>query len=817
MQKKIYLLLSLWMVLQNAFAQSDIHGTIKSETGVAIENATVALKGTNHLTFSDKNGKFSFFNLKAATATLVVNHLGFYEYTRELPLTGNQQIEIVLFKKPIVTDEVLIQAVKLSNRLPGAENKLNKQALESNNNGKDVPQLLDLLPGVVITSDAGTGIGYSGLRMRGSDATRINVTINNIPVNDAESHALYWVDMPDLISSTDEITIQRGVGTSESGAASFGGNINLITDKLQDHAYAESNLSYGSFNTKKANFKTSTGFINNHFSFETRLSTIQSSGYIDRASSDLKSFYLSGGYFGTSSMLKFIMFSGKEITYQAWNGVPESRYKNDINGMNDYINRNGLDEEDAANLLNSGRTYNAYTYKNQIDHYQQDNYQIHFSHHVTPLLSLNIATHLTRGLGYYEEYKKNDRLSSYGISDVVIGDTIISRSNLVRRKWLDNYFYGFVYSLSYQKKNIEIKTGGGWNQYDGDHYGTLVWVNFMNDSLADKKYYFNNGLKTDYNHWIKTWYRFNYSWAAYFDLQYRFVSYRFTGFDQNFYNKRQLAEFNFINPKAGITFKRNEQENGWILIGIANKEPSRDDFTESTPASRPKHENLTDFEVGYEKQYSNFNVRINYYYMYYHNQLVLTGKVNDVGNYTRLNVPSSYRTGLEAEVNVKAGQRWLFQGNVSWNKNIIPRFEEYVDQYDIDFNYIGQKQLLYKNTTIAFSPEWIAAGSLEYAPFNNLKFSIAEKYVGKQFLDNTSSAHKVINAFAYTNVSLRWSTKLFKYIKSDLSLTVYNLFNTMYASNGYTYGYYYNNNRVDETFYYPQGGTHYLLSAKIRF
>lgn len=799
-----------------ASAQIDLNGTVKTENGKPLEGAIVSLDNTIHRTYTDQKGRYFLFNLKPGEYQLRVTLLGYYEYMQTIDLKSNIFSEVVLFKKPYVTDEVLVTTSRVTSETPVTQSTVSKAQIEENNRGKDVPTLMDALPGVVTTSDAGAGIGYTGLRIRGSDATRVNVTINGIPVNDAESQGMYWVDLPDILSSTGQIQVQRGLGTSVNGAGAFGGSVNMTTEQLSENAFAESNLSYGSYNTKKINLKAGTGLLKNKFSFETRLSKITSSGYIDRASSDLNSFYVSGGYYGNKTLVKAIIFSGKENTYQSWYGTPESRYKNDVQGMMDYISRNGLDEEDAANLLNSGRTYNYYLYPNQMDRYRQDYYQLHFSHQFSSVLTVNAALHLTRGIGYYEEYKKNQKLSDYGLSPVNLGDTIIKKTDLVRRKWLDNYFYGIIYGAKWEKDKLSVAFNGGFSQYDGDHYGDIIWSKYT--AVAnEQRYYFNNGFKQDWNNSIRAHYHLNLKWTAYVDLQHRYVSYKFDGFDAAINAVPQKVIYNFFNPKAGITFKRNAGEQAYLSVAIGNKEPSRDDFTDSSPLSRPKPEHMTDVEAGYSLSLKKFNAGINFYAMMYDNQLLLTGKINDVGNYTRQNVKNSYRAGVEVQAEYHLNSQLSLSGNAAFSKNKIKKFEYYLDEYDAAFDYTGQTLQTFSNTDISFSPNVVAAAGIAYKPFAWLKIALNEKYVGRQYLDNTQSSDKSLDAFYYTNAVLEGNFNLKKYASVNIGITLYNLLNAKYANNGYTYGYVYDGTTINETYYYPQALMHYLAYARITF
>lgn len=799
------------------FAQITFTGTVKNETGQALVGAIVQLENTPLTTATDAEGRFALGKFKAGIYSVRVSLLGYETRSEKVDIQIALEQNYVLVKKSYVTDEVIISSTRVTEKSAMAFSTITKKQIEENNLGRDVPSLLDQLPGIVTTSDAGAGVGYTGIRIRGSDATRVNVTINGIPINDAESQAMYWVDMPDLLTSVEDIQIQRGVGTSTNGAAAFGGSVNVLTDKLQPEPYAESSVGYGSFNTQKANIKVGTGLIKNKFSIETRLSKIKSDGYIDRASSDLNSFMVSAGYYGKKSLLKFILFSGKEITYQSWNGTPESRANDDITGMLDFIGRNSLDQEDATNLLNAGRTYNFYTYKNQVDNFRQDNYQLHFSHQINNEFLFNAALHLTRGIGYYEEYKKHASLSGYGLSDVIIGSDTITVTNLIRRKWLDNYFYGATYSLKYQKEKWQSILGGAWNQYDGDHYGKVIWSQYASNGEIDHQYYFNNGLKTDFNIFLKNSYDITSKLNAWVDLQYRNISYEFEGFDNAFNNVPQKANYSFFNPKAGITFQRNKRETAYLSVSVGNKEPSRDDFTDSSPLSRPKSENLTDIEAGYKFTSRSFAASVNFYYMFYKDQLVLTGQVNDVGNYTRANIKNSYRAGAEAEVSYAILSNLKVAANASLSENKIKSYSYFLDTYDVDFNYTGQSETVLKNTDIAFSPSIVAAGNISYNPVRNLKLTLTEKYVGKQFLDNTADNSKSLGAFSYTNLAANYSIRLKSLKEINLGVTVYNLFNQLYESNGYTYGYSYDNQVVNENFYYPQAGTNFIGQVTLKF
>ncbi|NBU91824.1 MAG: TonB-dependent receptor, partial [Flavobacteriia bacterium] len=548
-------------------------------------------------------------------------------------------------------DEVACISIRLA---PEATNitKLDKQGLNAKNYGQDVPFLLDQMPSVVTTSDAGNGIGYSGIRVRGIDASRLNVTINGIPVNDPESNDVYWVNMPDLASSTQSLDFQRGVSASTNGAAAFGASLNLKTNDIVDQATAKLDASYGSFNSFKTSIQATTGLIKGKYFVETRLSKIGSQGYIDRASSNLQSWYLSTGWVGKQTVLKGVAFSGKEITYQSWYGTPESVVFGNAADRNAYADRNGLTDAERQNLLNSGRTYNYYTYQNQVDHYQQDNFQVHLTHRFkNSKWVANAAGHYTHGKGYYEELRNEDSLSLYHLTPVILGGDTIATSELIRRRWLDNQFVGSVYGLTYQGTKIQITTGGAVNDYRGKHFGEVIWARFASKGNLGDRYYDESANKWEVSHYLKVQKSFH-KFKGIADLQYRHVSYQFLGIDfvsGMLKEVTQSVNFNFFNPKLALFYQISAKHQCYASLGRSNREPVRRDFRESTPSSRPKSEALTDIELGYTWQDRGLVFKTNLYHMDFDNQLVLTGQINDVGAYTRTNIKKSFRQGIEIE------------------------------------------------------------------------------------------------------------------------------------------------------------------------
>ena len=689
-------------------------------------------------------------------------------------------------------NEVVVSSTRANQKMGMAFTNVYQKDLKKNNLGQDLPFLLNQLPSVVVSSDAGAGVGYTGIRIRGTDPTRINVTLNGVPYNDSESQGTYWVNMPDFASSAQSIQVQRGVGTSTNGAGAFGASININTLSYEQEAYGETNFTVGSFNTLKTNVLASTGLLNNHFVVDARLSKLSSNGYIDRASSDLKSFYVSAGYYGKDNFVRFNAFSGKEKTYQAWEGVPES-------------------------LLKTNRTFNPYTYDNQVDDYQQDHYQLISSFKLNKSWTFNPTLHYTKGRGFYEQFKEQEKFSNYGLPNVVSGTETIKKTDLVRRKWLDNDFYGVTYSLDYQSgKKFSANIGGAWNKYDGDHFGEIIWA--KNTSTADIRYrwYESNSLKTDFNIFTKAFYQVNDALNFYADLQYRTVNYDIKGTG----DKRQditqrsaggVPHYQFFNPKFGVNYQVNKTSSVYASYAVGNKEPSRQDFVDNAPKA-PLAENLKDLEAGYRLAGTKFSFDANFYYMNYKNQLVLTGQVNGVGEAIRVNVAKSYRAGLELSANWKFAPRWALAANTTFSHNKIKNFTETVVNYDGDADKINK----FTKTDISFSPNLISGGQLSFSPTKSLELAWLSKYVSKQFMDNTADDNRSLNAFFVNDLRATLSVKP-KFVKElTFSLLVNNLFNHLYESNGYTYSYIYDKQVTTENFYYPQAGTNFLLAVKVR-
>jgi len=675
-----------------------------------------------------------------------------------LPFIGFAQQPNDTISMQKVLNDVNVNALRATGKTPIAFTNISKSEIEKGNLGQDLPYIISLTPSVVTSSDAGAGVGYTGFRVRGSDPTSINVTVNGIPLNDSESQGVWWVNMPDFSSSIENIQIQRGVGTSTNGASAFGASVNLKTDGLKKNPYFTTSNSMGSFGTLKNNIEFGTGLINNKFAFDGRVSKISSDGYIDRATSNLKSLYLQGTYFGASSVIKALVFTGNERTYQAWYGVP-------------------------LNYLDSNRTFNPYTYKNEVDNYGQIHYQLHYSKQLSTETTVNIAAHFTHGEGYYEQEKIGEDFADYGLENIILSDDTISSTNLIRRKWLNNDFGGFTYSLNHKMGSLDLVLGGASNSYSGQHYGNIIWAEYASNGAINHQYYWNKAEKLDHNFYAKANYKYSDATNLYLDLQRRRVDYIFEGYDRNGVPSEQEVSHAFFNPKIGLFHDLNQSQSIYVSFAVANKEPNRNDYVENKADEYPSHETLYDTEVGYKQSGEKFSLGVNLYHMKYKNQLVLTGQINDVGAYRRANIDESYRKGIEIEGTYKLANKLSWVGNMTLSENKILNHTEYVDNWDT----WGQEKIDYENTDLAFSPTAIWASIFNYKVDKNISIDFISKYVGEQFIDNTSSDDRKLDDYLVTNLRLayEWDSKIFKTTK--LTLQVNNLLDNEYASNAWVY------------------------------
>ncbi len=679
-----------------------------------------------------------------------------------------------------------VKSIRVSEQAPFAKTNISKAQIALNNVGQDLPFLLENTPSVVVHADAGIGVGYTGIRIRGTDATRINFTLNGIPYNDPESMGTFFVNIPDFSSSVNSIQIQRGVGTSTNGAGAFGASVNLMTNDYNPKAYLSLQNSAGSFNSFKNNLVFGSGLINNRFTIDGRMSSITSDGFIDRATSNLKSFFLSTTYWGDQSSLRLNIFSGKEKTYQAWYGVPQ-----ELLATNRTFNPAGTEKADAP-------------YDNQTDNYTQTHYQLFYNKNMMGNWKWNTAFYLTTGKGYYEEYKAGVDFSDYNID--ITNKTNVP-ADLVRRRWLDNQFYGQIAAISYVDSLNDLTIGGGWSVYDGLHFGTLP---YLANTLAptNYRYYDNDALKKEMNTYVKWERRLTKQFKSFIDLQYRFVNHQMNGFTKNT-DLEIERKFNFFNPKMGLTYQARNVFY-YTSVAVANKEPNRDDF-EASVNEQPKREQLIDWETGLEFKKPKYVLNANIYYMDYKDQLVLTGKINDVGAYTRTNVPKSYRAGVELQLKYALSKKYITTYSVTFSQNKIKEFTEYIDDYD----QYTQVAIQHKNTNIALSPSLTTNRTFNWKPNDKLSFFWTTKYISKQFLDNTQNESRILDSYLLNDINAHWT--ILNKAKYTMLLQLYanNILDVQYAPNGYTYSYIYDRTTTTSNNYYPMAGRNFWVSLKI--
>ncbi len=708
-------------------------------------------------------------------------------------------------------DEVLVKAVRVNADSPITHSNVSKASLAKRNLGQDIPQLLNFLPSVVTTSDAGAGVGYTGIRVRGISSQSTNITINGIPYNDAESLGTFWVNLGDFTSSVESLQLQRGVGTSTNGSGAFGASINILTDAISKESSGEIANSFGSFNTRKHTVKFSTGLMNNHFEIAGRLSNIASDGYIDRASADLKSYFLQGSYVDDNTLIKAITFGGSEVTYQAWFGTPLARINGDEAGIEAYITDNFLSDADAENLRNSDRRYNFYTYDNEVDNYNQDHYQLHWNQRYNNNWSTNLGLNYTYGRGYFEQFREDDDFDTYGFEELTVNGEVVNSTDLIRRRWLDNDFYVLNASANYKNNDLDMIFGGSYSDYNGDHFGEVIWAEFASQSAIRDRYYEGNGRKKEASVFSKANYRLNNKVQLYGDLQLRNVNYKTSGVNSNLSLFNVTENFTFFNPKAGVTFKFDNSNDLYFSYARANREPSRDDFENN---ENIKPEQLNDFELGWRHKKGNFSLNINSYLMLYNEQLVLSGEINDVGAPLRTNSGQSYRLGTELEAVIPITSQLTLQPNATFSAN---RNRETIISFDGELQNLG-------GTDIAFSPNIVAANAIVYQPIKSLQMSLLSKFVGEQFMSNTEADLSKLDSFFTNDFNIIYTLETKSIFDSIVfSGLVNNIFNVEYVSNGFyfTFDDDFSNPgsiaTVEGAGFYPQATTNFLLGMTLKF
>jgi iron complex outermembrane receptor protein len=782
-----------------------IRGRVTTKDGEPLQGVYIAIVGSNTGVATVNDGTYSISNLKPGSYTLRFSYIGYETQIHTVKLETEVVLDIIMAENIISTSDVIIKATRAGERTPLAFTDITRNMIREQNSGQDMPYLLSLTPSLVETSEAGNGIGYTNLRIRGTDASRINVTIDGIPLNDPESQQVFWVDLPDLASSVDNIQIQRGVGTSSNGAGAFGASINIQTRGIENSPYAEINSAGGSFNTFKGNLEVGSGLLNNKFGFQMRLSDIRSDGYIERTGSKHTSAYLSGVCRTDNSLLKVNVLLGREHTGIGWWGVPA-----EMLGINRRFNPAGqYTDENGATLF----------YNNESDNYIQNHFQLLYTRKLNNLLSLHAALHYTKGEGYYEEYKEDARLSDYGLPVTVLGGTAVTQSDLIQRKWLSNDFYGIVYSLNYSRKKLEANLGGGINYYAGDHFGRIIWMQYAGSTEKDHQWYFNTGDKGEISLYGKMNYMLLPDLSLFGDLQYRFISYDMMGPDDDLIELDQKHRYNFINPKAGFMYSLKQKGEIFLSLSVANREPARADFKEAAgdKEAMPGPERLFDIEAGYKLKTGIISWGINLFDMIYKDQLVPTGELSNVGYPIMTNVKKSYRTGLELSAAVKPLPFIDWKFNFTLSRNKIPDFTEYFVDYNTTDGSSEYRTRKLGSVDIAYSPSVTGVSDMEFTLHQSVNFHIISKYVGKQYFDNTMSTMRMLDPYFISNFRIDFEPVTGRLRGAGFQLLVNNVFNSRYINNAYGGNWFEDGIEKTWAYYFPQAGINFIIRAGFKF
>lgn len=786
---------AMMLIAVGACAQARLTGTVQDAAGHALPFADVSVGEQRFRAPADEQGLFRVGGLWPGALRVQVAAVGVAPLDTMLTLVeGDNVVTLTLRHARRELSSVEVTALRAGDRAPFAKSLLTKEEIARTNTGVDLPYLLELQPSVVSTSDGGTGIGYTYMRIRGSDGTRTNITLNGVPFNDAESQGAFLVNLPDLASSAEDIEVQRGVGTSTNGPAAFGASMNVRTTAVKPEPWGLASVSGGSYDTQRYSVSAGTGLIGERFSIDMRLSSITSDGYIDRASADLKSYFLQGAWMGKGRSLRFITFRGKEVTYQAWDGVPRE-------------------------LIGTDRTYNGFTYDGQVDNYDQTHYQLLFDQRLGADADLSLTLFRVDGAGFFEQFRPGDDLATYGIAPAVIDGDTVTTTDIIRRRWLDNTLTGANLNAERRFGRHKLVLGGSYSDYRCDHFGEVVWARYAGATDIRHRYYDNDARKTDANAFAKFTYAAHANVDLYGDVQVRRVDYSFLGFNSALANVTQEVDYTFFNPKAGALWRVRDGGKAYASFAVGNREPNRDDLESTTPVSRPRPERLLDYELGYEQHGGRWSAGINAYYMDYQDQLVLTGELNDVGAALRTNVKSSYRTGVELMLAARITRRLTWRANATLSRNKVRDFVEYVDDWDNG----GQVATTYSESDLAFSPATIAGSELGYRVWDRARkghadLTLVTKYVGKQYLDNSTSTDRMLDAYVVNDLRANVTVLGLKGTRGvDLNLTVRNLFSELYESNGWVYSYVSEGRRQEQVGLFPQAPLNVLGGVTVRF
>lgn len=809
---KAKLLFSLFILLSGFLSISGVQdqgyiikGRVTDEKGEALSGAGVSILNSLLGTYCNTEGEYSIIIPKSGSYRVKISFTGYEQVIRDVSITGSVVVDVALVQKLTMTEEIIVSATRAGSSTPVTYSNITGDQIRRQNSAQDLPFLLGMTPSLVETSESGTGIGYTGMRIRGTDGSRINVTVDGIPLNDAESQQVFWVDLPDLAASVDNIQVQRGVGTSSNGAGAFGASINIKTINPAEEPFAEINSYAGSFNTFRNMVMAGTGLLAGKFAMQLRYSDIKSSGYVKRTGSDNRSFMMNAMFKTGRSLLKANIILGGEHTGISWWGVPSEKLSNDrrYNPAGEYT-------DEAGNIQ---------YYDNESDNYTQNHFQLIYSRNLSPSLFLHTALHYTKGEGYYEEYREDQAFADYGLPDISVGSTVITSTDLIRRKWMSNDFYGLVYSMTMKKERIDAVIGGGVNVYNGDHFGKIIWMRYAGNSEKDYQWYLNDASKGEVSIYGKVSYKITDKLTGFGDIQYRHISYKMRGPDDDLKDITQSHSFGFINPKTGLFLSISKSQDAYFSFSVAGREPTRSDFKEASgdEEATPKAETLYDAEAGYSLRTPFANVGLNIFGMFYIDQLIPTGELSDVGYPVMTNVDRSYRTGLELTSILRPVNRLEWAFSVTLSRNRIPGFTAYYVDYNTSDWSSRYMSTDLGTVDIAYAPSLTGSSDLSYGLTGNIKVHLISKYVGKQYFDNTMSNSRKIDPYLVNNLRIDLNCDFGEKGSIDFKFIVNNLLNSLYESNAYGGLWYEDGIEKTWAYYFPQAGLNFLAGIGVRF
>ncbi|HOF21712.1 MAG TPA: TonB-dependent receptor [Bacteroidales bacterium] len=782
-----------------------IRGRIGDVDGRPLSGASIGIEGTFRGTHSAEDGSYYLDGLKDGIYRLRFSFIGYESQLISVELAGEVVLDVILQEKSFLAGEVIVNATRAGSRSPMAYTSVDRETVSDRNSGLDLPFLLSLTPSLVETSESGNGIGYTSLRIRGTDASRINVTVDGIPANDSESQQVFWVNLPDMASSVDNIQVQRGAGTSSNGSGAFGATLNIQTTTAGNEPFAQIGTSLGSFNTSRKMIAAGTGLLADRFAFGLRLSDVKSDGYVDRTGSDHRSAFINGILRGTRSSLKAGIILGEEHTGIGWVGVPAEMLSvnRKYNPAGEYTDMNGV----------------VRYYDNESDNYRQNHYRIVYDARRGENFSFSSALHYTHGTGYYEQYRENARLSSYGLPEISLNGSVITRSDLVRRKWMKNDFYGLVSSFRYRNEKLEAVLGGGASHYSGDHYGRLIWMRHTGDLEKDHQWYLNSGIKREFSIYGKIDYSLTGKLSFFADLQYRHINYRMKGIDDDLKDLDQKHYFRFFNPKTGLFYSIDRKQDAYLSFSVARREPTRTDFKEAAddPRATPKHETLLDTELGYKRRAERYSVAANMYAMFYRDQLVPTGELSSTGRSIMTNVPKSHRLGIELISALKPAAFFNWDFSITLSRNKITGFTGYYIDYNTSDWSEEYKSKDLGTVDIAYSPSLTGVSDIEFRVFKNTDLHFISKYVGKQYFDNTMNSERMIDPYFVNNFRIDSEPVVRGLKNTRFQFMLNNIFNSMYVSNAYGGSWYEDGIEKTWAYYFPQAGINFMLRAEVLF